>query len=140
MLSEKTNDIVLQDRGNVCRYKTRVYGLCYCEGYKQCVQQTFSSVSVFKEKTTMYTAMSDFYRELFILKMSCFHSRDKVKYINSERKSGWQLCCLGNIIFLLDVTSKAIIIKLSTPNTHCKELQRRMSSRITSYMYMYKAL
>lgn len=44
---------------------------------------------VFKEKTTMYTAMSDFYRELFILKMSCFHSRDKVKYINSERKSGW---------------------------------------------------
>lgn len=52
-------------------------------------KQTFSSVSVFKEKTTMYTAMSDFYRELFILKMSCFHSRDKVKYINSERKSGW---------------------------------------------------
>lgn len=42
-----------------------------------------------RKKTTMYTAMSDFYRELFILKMSCFHSRDKVKYINSERKSGW---------------------------------------------------
>lgn len=36
----------------------------------------------------MYTAMSDFYRELFILKMSCFHSRDKVKYINSERNQG----------------------------------------------------
>lgn len=88
MFSEKTNDIVLQDRGNVCRDK-QGYGLCYCEGYKYCVQQTFSSVSVFKEKTTMYTAMSDFYRELFILKMSCFHSRDKVKYINSERKSGW---------------------------------------------------
>lgn len=36
----------------------------------------------------MYTAMSDFYRELFILKMSCFHFRDKVKYINSERNQG----------------------------------------------------
>lgn len=28
--------------------------------------------------------MSDVYRELFILKMPCFHSRDKVKYIYSK--------------------------------------------------------
>lgn len=47
------------------------------------------AVSLSSRKKQMYTAMSDFYRELFILKMSCFHSRDKVKYINSERKSGW---------------------------------------------------
>lgn len=63
-----------------------------------------------RKKTTMYTAMSDFYRELFILKMSCFHSRDKVKYINSERKSGWWLCCLGNIIFLLVLRLELVLL------------------------------
>lgn len=37
-----------------------------------------------KKKKSMYTVMSDVYLKLFILKMPCFHSRDKVKYIHSE--------------------------------------------------------
>lgn len=80
----------------------------------------FSNVFVFKEKIIMYIVMFDFYWELFILKMFCFYFRDKVKYINFERKLGWQLCCLGNIIFLLDVMFKVIIIKLFILNIYCK--------------------
>lgn len=49
----------------------------------------FSSVFVFKGKIIMYIVMFDFYWELFILKMFCFYFRDKVKYINFERKLGW---------------------------------------------------
>lgn len=42
-----------------------------------------------RKKIIMYIVMFDFYWELFILKMFCFYFRDKVKYINFERKLGW---------------------------------------------------